>query len=77
MAVIARSGSRKSTSPKGRSRMFSRKRDGTGDVYEVVLSTGRTVYTTSLTDKLALEAATQTAREADDLVATLSSAESR
>ena len=53
------------------SRMFGRSRSSRGDVYEVKLSSGKTIYTTSLTDKRALEAARKTAQEADALAASL------
>lgn len=58
------------------SRMFGRSRSSRGDVYEVKLSSGKTIYTTSLTDKRALEAAMKTAQEANELAADLSSAKS-
>lgn len=75
MPVTIRSMWKKPASGRPRSRKFGRSRSR-GDVYEVKLSSGKTIYTTSLTDKRALEAATQTAKEADALAADLSSAKS-
>lgn len=76
MPVTIRSMWKKPASGRPRSRKFGRSRSSRGDVYEVKLSSGKTIYTTSLTDKRALEAATQTAKEADALAADLSSAKS-
>ena len=76
MAETAGSTWKKPVPGKLRSRMFGRNRGNARRVYEVKLSSGKTIYTTSLTDKRALEAATQTAREADALAADLSSAKS-